>query len=152
MRREGASSAPIEISVVLCDDSFIRDLNREHRGFDKATDVLSFPQEDSEDDFPTFPGQPDDLADEVSRVLGDVVISLETADAQARAAGWSIEDEVDLLAVHGVLHLLGYDDETIEGAAEMREISALVLKDVGIQLPSDAVHPYFIEYTTPLTA
>jgi len=80
------------------------------------------------------------------------VISLETADAQARAAGWSIEDEVDLLAVHGVLHLLGYDDETIEGAAEMREISALVLKDVGIQLPSDAVHPYFIEYTTPLTA
>ena len=77
------------------------------------------------------------------------MISLETADAQARTAGWSIEDEVDLLAVHGVLHLLGYDDETVEGAAEMREISALVLKDAGIALPTGAVHPYFIEYTSP---
>jgi len=148
LRREGASSAPIEISVVLCDDPFIRDLNREHRGLDKATDVLSFPQEEHEGDFPTFPGQPNDLARE-TRVLGDIVISLETADAQARTAGWSIEDEVDLLAVHGVLHLLGYDDETVEGAAEMREISALVLKDAGIALPTGAVHPYFIEYTSP---
>jgi len=147
LRREGASSVPIEISVVLCADHFIRDLNREHRGFDKATDVLSFPQEDVEDDSPTFPGQPDDLIVDASRVLGDVVISLQTADVQARAAGWSIEDEVDLLAIHGVLHLLGYDDETVEGAAEMREISAQVLKDVAIELPAGDIHPYFIEYS-----
>lgn len=140
MRLEAIDDA-VEISVVLCDDDFIRDLNRDHRGIDKATDVLSFPQFHPGDDFaagPHFPGAP--------RTLGDVVISLETADAQARGAGWRLEDEVDLLAVHGVLHLLGLDDETFEGAAEMREKSARVLSEAGITLPKGATHPYFIEH------
>jgi len=83
------------------------------------------------------------------RVLGDVVISLETADAQARAAGWTLDDEVDLLAIHSVLHLLGYDDETVEGAAEMREITSTVLREISIALPAGSVHPYFIEYDRP---
>src|ERR1700761_166860 len=78
----------VEISLVLCDDAFIQNLNRDHRGKDKPTDVLSFPQDDDV-------------------VLGDIVISLDTAKRQAKAAGWSHMDEVVLLAVHGTLHLLG---------------------------------------------
>ena len=142
----GAEIQTVEISIVLCDDSFIRDLNYEHRGLNKATDVLSFPQDDFDEEHLAFmPG-----IDGGPRILGDVVISLETADAQARAAGWDIADEVDLLAIHGALHLLGYDDETVEGAAEMRERSAVVLSDLGISLPQGATHPYFIEYATPI--
>ena len=105
--------------------------------------------EDDVPDFPTFPFELEDLIDDAPRLLGDIVISLETANAQATSAGWSMEDEVDLLAIHGVLHLLGYDDETVEGAAEMREISAGILRELSIELPKGAVHPYFIEYTTP---
>jgi probable rRNA maturation factor len=128
----------VEISIVLCDAPFIHSLNNEHRGIDKPTDVLSFPQES--DDFPAFDGI------DVPRVLGDLVISLDTADRQAHAAGWSLADEVDLLAIHGVLHLLAYDDETVEGAAEMREKTAVVLSDLGIQLPAGSTHPYFIDH------
>ncbi|BDI32172.1 hypothetical protein CCAX7_42230 [Capsulimonas corticalis] len=126
MRREDASKDS-EISIVLCDDDFIQDLNRAHRGKDKPTDVLSFPQDD-------------DL------VLGDIVISLPTAERQARAAGWPMEDEVVLLGIHGVLHLLGYDDETAEEAARMRDISAEVLTASGIALPPGSQHPYFVDY------
>ena len=112
---------------MLCDDAFIQELNREHRGKDKPTDVLSFPQEDPV-------------------VLGDVVISLDTAARQAQSAGWSHLDEVTLLGIHAVLHLLGYDDETVEGAIEMRDRTAVVLSDIGVPLPAGAVHPYFVEY------
>ncbi len=117
----------IEVSLLFCDDSFIQSLNAQHRGLDKPTDVLSFAQDDP-------------------RVLGDVVISLETAERQAQAAGWSVNNEVCLLAIHGVLHLMGYDDETVDGAATMRDKSAVVLKECGIPLPNAMVHPYFIEY------
>lgn len=117
----------MEISLVLCDDAFIQSLNLDHRGKDKPTDVLSFPQGDAV-------------------VLGDIVISLDTAARQAQSAGWSHLDEVILLAIHGVLHLLGYDDETVEGAVDMRDRTAVVLTEVGISLPSGASHPYFVEY------
>ncbi|MEO7717905.1 MAG: rRNA maturation RNase YbeY [Capsulimonas sp.] len=126
MRREDASKNS-EISIVLCDDDFIQELNRTHRDKNKPTDVLSFPQDD-------------DI------VLGDIVISLPTAERQARAAGWAMEDEVVLLAVHGVLHLLGYDDETASEAARMRDISSEVLTAVGVALPPGAKHPYFVDY------
>jgi probable rRNA maturation factor len=94
-----------EVSVVFCDDAFIRDLNRDFRGLDEPTDVLSFPQE-------PIPGGPD--------VLGDVVISVETAHRQARAQRHSLTREVEWLLCHGVLHLLGYEDETEEGLERMR--------------------------------
>jgi probable rRNA maturation factor len=128
----------VEVSLLLCDDPFIRSLNLQHRGIDKPTDVLSFTQESPHPDMPADRDQ--------NRILGDVVISLETADAQARTVGWPIDHEVCLLAVHGVLHLLGYDDETVEGAATMRDKSAVVLKECGIPLPATMPHPYFIEY------
>lgn len=126
MRRE-QHDPDVEISLVLCDDAFIQNLNRDHRGKDKPTDVLSFPQDDPV-------------------VLGDVVISLDTAAKQAQAAGWSHMDEIVLLGLHAVLHLLGYDDETVEGAIEMRDRTAAVLQDLAIHLPEGATHPYFVEY------
>jgi probable rRNA maturation factor len=93
------------VSVVFCGDALIRTLNREYRGQDKATDVLSFAQDESP------PGGP--------ALLGDVVISTETALRQAREGRRSLAREVEWLLAHGLLHLLGYDDETAAGAAEM---------------------------------
>ncbi len=89
-----------EVSVTLCDDEKIHLLNREYRGVDAPTDVLSFPIFDETDD---------DFA-----VLGDIVISLERAKSQAEEYGHSFEREVAFLCVHSVLHLLGYDHETGE--------------------------------------
>lgn len=84
----------VELSLVLCTDAHIRSLNSQWRGMDKATDVLSFPQ-----------GDPDLV------VLGDLVISLETAERQAMERGYALRDEVRVLLVHGLLHLMGYDHE-----------------------------------------
>ena len=125
MRLESVPDDP-EISVVLCDDEFIRALNARYRGQDKPTDVLSFPQEDPE-------------------VLGDIVISLPTAARQANSAGWTLENEVALLCVHGLLHLLGYDDETEAGAWEMQARTEAALREVGIPVPSAGTHPFFQE-------
>jgi probable rRNA maturation factor len=90
--------------LVLTNDAQIQKLNRRFRGEDHVTDVLSFPED--EPDLET--GQ---------RYLGDVVISLQRARAQAKAGGHSLQAELQLLAVHGVLHLLGFD----HGEAAERE-------------------------------
>ncbi len=94
-----------ELSILLCNDDLIRDLNREHRDVDSATDVLSFSMQNEDD--PVDP----------ARMLGDVVISIETAVRQANRHGCSVIDEVTTLLVHGVLHLVGYDhrDDAEEG-------------------------------------
>ncbi|MGK7346124.1 MAG: rRNA maturation RNase YbeY [Candidatus Nitrospinota bacterium M3_3B_026] len=97
-----------ELSVLLTDDAEIRSLNRDYRGKDRPTDVLSFSQREGE-----FPG----VAPEQ---LGDVVISLDTAARQAEKLGHSLDDEVERLLVHGVLHLAGYDHE--KGGAEARRM------------------------------
>lgn len=106
-------SRDVELSLVLSDDDFIHQLNRDYRGKDRPTDVLSFEQD------------PD------SGVLGDVVISVPTARRQARMHGHSLAQEIEWLFLHGTLHLLGYDDETEEQAAEMdrRAYRALDLLD-----------------------
>ena len=115
-----------EISVVLCDDSFIQELNAAYRGLDKPTDVLSFAQDD-----------PD--------LLGDIVISLPTAARQAEAAGWSLDNEVALLGIHGLLHLLGHDDETEGGAWQMQAQTDAALRECGIPVPDAGKHPFFVE-------
>ena len=97
-----------QVTLVLTDDDEITALNREYRSIDAATDVLSFP---FDDEF---------VPEEERSYLGDVVIALPYATRQAQRAGHSVADELALLAVHGLLHLLGYDDETDEGAARMR--------------------------------
>ena len=130
--RHEAVGEDVEISLLLCDDPFIQALNVQYRGLDKPTDVLSFGQGEAGESLPT--------------VLGDIVISLPTAARQAEKAGWPLENEVILLAVHGGLHLLGYDDETLAGAAEMQEKTAAVLTDLGIPPPVEGSHPFFVEY------
>lgn len=113
-----------EVSVVLCDDAFIQSLNAEYRGQDRPTDVLSFAQNDLD-------------------LLGDIVISLPTAARQAQAAGWTLESEVALLGIHGLLHLLGYDDETEAGAREMQAKTEAALREAGVPVPKAGAHPFF---------
>ncbi len=130
MRREAVPGDP-EVSVVLCDDAFIQSLNAQYRGKDAPTDVLSFAQDDPEP------------VGEV--LLGDIVIALPTASRQAQAAGWALEDEVALLGVHGLLHLLGYDDETEAGAWAMQARTEAALRAADVPVPARGMHPFFVE-------
>ena len=111
---------PAEVSIVLTDDERIRELNRDYRATDRATDVLAFSQ---------LEGQAVRPEDETV-ALGDVVVSAETAKRQAAERAHSLADELDLLVVHGVLHLLGYDDETEAGAGEMRQHEKKILDEL----------------------
>jgi len=125
LRHEGALDDP-EISVVFCDDPFIQALNAEYRGRNKPTDVLSFAQDDPQ-------------------TLGDIVISVPTAARQADAAGWPLESEIALLGIHGLLHLLGYDDETEAGAWDMQRRTERALTECGIAVPNAGAHPFLVE-------
>ncbi len=103
-----------DVCVIVTDDENIRELNLEHREIDRATDVLSFPM------LEIRPGEkievsPLELDEETGTVmLGDIVISEERARAQAEEYGHSVLREISFLAVHGILHLLGYDHELSE--------------------------------------
>ena len=109
MEREGLT--PGELSVLITDDETVRELNRDHAGEDRPTDVLAFSLREGED-FPSPDG--------VLR-LGEVIISYPTALRQAAEAGRPVEAEIDHLLVHGVLHLLGYDHAEPAEAERMRE-------------------------------
>ncbi|CAN6237609.1 unnamed protein product [Urochloa humidicola] len=98
----------IEISLLLCDDDFIRKLNKEWRDEDRATDVLSMSQHIPGLDIPILQ-------------LGDIVISVETAQRQAEERGHTVLDEMRILTVHGLLHLLGFDHELSKEAEEEME-------------------------------
>jgi probable rRNA maturation factor len=93
------SVPPAELGIVITDDATVQRLNREYAGEDKPTDVLSFSLREG-DDFIS----PDDAASP----LGEVIISYDTAERQAREAARPVEDELAMLLVHGILHLLGY--------------------------------------------
>jgi len=106
--------AGAELSVLLCGDAAIRALNRDWRGKDRATDVLSFSQlEDEDGRVRAARGR---LRIAPGDNLGDVVISVDTARRQASDGGWTLEEEMNRLLLHGVLHVLGYDHE--RGARE----------------------------------
>ncbi len=106
---------PAEVSVTFVDDEAIRELNRDYRGKDRATDVLSFPLCEDEDDFVMPPMSDEDGEEDAEPVaLGDIVISVERAKAQAEEYGHAFERELAFLAVHSTLHLLGYDHERSE--------------------------------------
>jgi len=113
-----------EVSVVFVDDAHIQELNRDYRGKDTPTDVLSFAL--NEGDELEIMGAPDEY------MLGDIVISLETAQRQAEEFGHSVQREVAYLAVHGMLHLIGYDHETEEERQEMRRQEEQILAMLGI--------------------
>ncbi len=117
--------ADAEVSVSFVDDERIRALNREYRDIDRSTDVLSFPLgEDGNYNVNNETG---------AYLLGDIVISLETAVRQANLYGHSLEREIGFLTVHSMLHLLGYDHETsLLEERLMREKEEKVLTSLGI--------------------
>jgi probable rRNA maturation factor len=110
LRELGVSGA--ELSVLLCDDATIHELNRQYRAVDRPTDVLAFPLLDDADPA------------EEPRALGDVVISVETAIRQARKRRRKVIDEVTTLLIHGLLHLLGHDHEAAVERSAMNERAA----------------------------
>jgi probable rRNA maturation factor len=112
-------SAEADITIVLTDDRQLHELNRDYLGVDAPTDVLSFPA--SEEDPETG-----------ASYLGDVLISIPRATQQAQAAGHPVEAEVQLLVVHGVLHLLGYDHAEAEEKALMWNEQEKVLERLGL--------------------
>ncbi|MCH7484415.1 MAG: rRNA maturation RNase YbeY [Chloroflexi bacterium] len=113
-----------QLSVAVTTDAEIHALNRQYAGEDKPTDVLSFSQEEGE----SFVAPPDE-----PRHLGDVIISLETAERQASEAGHDLDAEMAHLLAHGVLHLLGYDHTEADEEREMREHERSVLAKAGIE-------------------
>ena len=113
-----------EVSVTLTDDAHIHVLNRDYRGVDRPTDVLSFALTESEE--PAIIDAP------CSVLLGDLVISLERAAAQAEEYGHSFLRELSFLTVHGMLHLLGYDHIEEKDRLEMEEEQRHVMDVLGI--------------------
>lgn len=108
----------VEVSVSFVGDEEIRELNRDYRGVDKSTDVLSFP---IDDEF---------ILD--NRILGDVIINTRRVMEQAEELGHSNERELSYLTVHSILHLLGYDHIEDEDKRQMREREKLAMKELSI--------------------
>lgn len=109
LRRHAADLGEVvEVTLRITDDAEMQALNHAYRGVDAATDVLSFGAHDQSDDAPHL-DLPPDLAAELQRHLGDIVIAYSYAERQAAQFGNSVTAELRLLAIHGTLHLLGYD-------------------------------------------
>ena len=106
-----------EVSVLLCDNEYIKKINRKYRGKNSATDVLSFPLYDMSGDDEIL------LLEDECVTLGDVIISVERAEKQAKEIGNTLPEEIVFLTVHSMLHLLGYDHEISE-QEEARQITA----------------------------
>lgn len=131
------ADVPLAVELVFTDEAGIRKLNAETRGKDAVTDVLSFPNLDGilqkpirKEDFPF------DTDEDGNLFLGSIVICRERAAQQAEEYGHSLRRELYYLAVHGLCHLLGYDHETEDEKAQMREREEKVLSDMDI--PRDA--------------
>ncbi len=122
LQRAYLEKAAAEISIVLSDDEFVRDLNGRYRNQDKATNVLSFPAEDQ-----SVPGLP--------RLLGDVILAYDTIAREAREQETPFADHFQHLCVHGVLHLLGHDHQTNAEAAMMENLEVSILASLGIENP-----------------
>ena len=122
---------PAELSVVLADDALVHRLNREYRGKDKPTNVLSFALTEAEEP---------EAQDGVPVMLGDVILAYETVAREASEQGKSFKDHMTHLVMHGVLHLLGYDHETDDEAEEMEALETRLLATFGIADPYAANH------------
>jgi probable rRNA maturation factor len=114
------------VTIVVTDDQSIQELNERFLGIDAPTDVLSFPLVPGEDEEPFI--VPDDTIQEI----GEIVISLPTAERQAQESGISLEDEIAHLLTHGALHLIGYDHIDPEEDRRMRLREESLLADLGI--------------------
>lgn len=116
-----------ELSVTFLSDNAIRQINHEYRAKDKATDVISFALEEEGDGEAPIIG-----AEDMPRHLGDLLISVETATRQADEYGHSLERELGFLALHGFLHLLGYDHMNDKDEKEMFTRQDEILKSYGL--------------------
>jgi len=117
----------VDVSIAIEDNAQLQELNLKFLGIDAPTDVLSFPADEIDPDTGNL-------------YLGDIIISLPTATAQAAAAGHPLQNELQLLVVHGMLHLLGYDHATPEMKTEMWELQAQLLAGLSVdikKLPED---------------
>ncbi|MQC27010.1 MAG: rRNA maturation RNase YbeY [Chloroflexi bacterium] len=114
-----------ELSVQLGDDQLLHQLNNQHLGEDHPTDVLSFPSGEADPET----GQ---------TYLGDIAISVERARSQAEAAGHRMDEELQLLVVHGVLHLLGHDHANIDEKGAMWAAQAAILESLEVRIAPDA--------------
>jgi probable rRNA maturation factor len=110
-----AAYASIRVSIAIVNDETIHELNRRFLNHDYATDVLSFA-----------------LSEDPTRLEGEIVVSLDTAERASAEAGWSTDDELLLYVVHGALHLAGYGDKTASEAAKMRAQERAVLARLGV--------------------
>lgn len=123
-----------EVALTFVDDKQIHELNKEYRGIDRPTDVLSFAMNeftDEELDIVYDMEEDGELAD-LPEMLGDIIISVNRAKAQSEEYGHSLEREIGFLFVHGFLHLLGYDHQDKESEAEMMGKQEAVLAEVGL--------------------
>lgn len=111
----------VSLTIVVMGDEKIRAFNEQHRGVDKATDVLSFTADYLDPDLG-------------HRYLGDVLISLPTAESQAKERNQPVRDELQLLVIHGVLHLLGYDHLDEAEEKEMWTLQDRILKQLGLDM------------------
>ncbi len=119
----GFADAQTEVSVVLTDDASMQEINRQWRGFDKPTNVLS------------FPAQPLAVGDRPGPMLGDIVLARETVLREATLDGKTVDAHVSHLMVHGLLHLLGHDHEDDDEAEAMERTERDVLARLGIADP-----------------
>jgi probable rRNA maturation factor len=118
---EESVNRPAQISVAIVDDATIHDLNNRHLQHDYPTDVLSYPLIDSRD-----------------KLVGEIVVSAETARQQAPDYGWSADEELCLYVIHGALHLAGFRDKSIAQRREMQAAERWILRELGIVADASA--------------
>ena len=124
-----------EVTLTFVDDEEIHQLNRDYRGIDRPTDVLSFAMQEETDEEPAIIYEVESEDEEVplDGMLGDIIISAETAKRQSEEYGHSLEREIGFLFVHGFLHLLGYDHQDEASEAEMTSKQEAVLDRAGLR-------------------
>lgn len=115
-----------ELSLTFVDNEKIHEINREYRGIDRPTDVISFALEENTE------GEMEIIGQDMPRVLGDIIISIPRAKQQAKEYGHSFMRELGFLAVHGFLHLLGYDHGTKEEEQQMFSRQEEILQEFGL--------------------
>lgn len=123
-----------EVALTFVDNKQIHELNRDYRGIDRPTDVLSFAMNESLDEEPEIIYEigEDEQAELFPDMLGDIIISMERAKEQSEDYGHSFERELGFLFVHGFLHLLGYDHQDEASEAEMMGKQEVVLAEAGL--------------------
>lgn len=126
-QKEGVNAGS-EVSITLTDNERIQEINRDYRHKDQPTDVISFALEEMGEEEVTITG-----ADDLPRVLGDLIVSIPRAKEQAKEYGHSFERELGFLVVHGLLHLLGYDHMTEEEEKVMFTKQREILDEYGLE-------------------